>query len=132
MLTKAPQPRLLALSNYLRAREFATPSSSGSVEVSTPNIGILILPDGKQPGMLEDLFLAALQGDLLSKCIDQYFECVDTATTNSMKPLSKARIHAWLSAQDPPDMRLGFAAQKGLFDWDDPAFAPLKDFLTLL
>lgn len=118
--------------SHLQNRGFVTPVSSGNIEAGTPRIGIIILPDGQSPGMLEDLCLAALQGDASFRCINEFFECVRETKGQLPKQISKARVHAWLAAQDPPDMRLGFAAQKGLIDWDSRSFDQLRRFLTEL
>jgi hypothetical protein len=117
--------------NHLARRGFVTPDSSGSVQAGTPKVGIMIFP-GNRPGMLEDLCLAALQADSVIRCIDEYFECVRVTKGNTPDQISKARIHAWLAAQDPPDLRLGEAAQRGLIDWDSPSFSQLRTFLTAL
>jgi hypothetical protein len=68
----------------------------------------------------------------LTQCIDEYFECVRANKGKSPNQISKARIHAWLAAQNPPDLRLGEAAQKGFIDWDNPSFDQLRNFLTTL
>lgn len=121
-----------SLSNYLRQRGFVTPASFGNVEAGTPRVGIMILPDGHHPGMLEDLCLAALQTDSAIRCIAEYFECVRAAKGNLPNQIAKARVHAWLAAQDPPDLRLGEAAQRGFIDWDSSSFDQLRNFLTAL
>ncbi|MGB9181416.1 MAG: DUF3226 domain-containing protein [Pyrinomonadaceae bacterium] len=121
-----------SLSNHLNNREFVTPSSSGNIEAGSPRVGIMILPDGQRSGMLEDVCLDALQTDLSIRCVDEYFECVRATKESLPNLISKARIHAWLATQNPPDMRLGIAAQRGFIDWNSPAFNPLKDFLTAL
>lgn len=121
-----------SLRNYLSSRKFVTPASSGTIEAGTPNVGIMILPDGLHPGMLEDLFLAALQTDSLIQCIDEYFECVRATKGSLPNLISKARVHAWLATQDPPDMRLGIAAQRGFVDWNSSPFDQLKNFLNAL
>lgn len=121
-----------SISNYLSQRGFVAPVSSGNIEAGMPRVGIIVLPDGRRPGMLEDLVLEALRLDSLTECIDRYFECVGAAKGSSLKEISKARVHAWLAAQDPPDMRLGIAAQRGLIPWDNPSFDQLRDFLTAL
>jgi hypothetical protein len=122
----------ISLSNYLNQRGFVTPDSSGNIEAGTLRVGIMILPDGHHSGMLEDLCLAALQTDSSMQCIDEYFECVKAIKGSLPNQISKARIHAWLAAQNPPDMRLGFAAQKGFIDWDNSSFDQLRNFLAAL
>ena len=121
-----------SISNYLRQHEFVAPASSGNIEAGMPRVGIIILPDGQQPGMLENLVLEALREDPLTECINRYFECVGAVRGNPLRQISKARVHAWLAAQDPPDMRLGIAAQKGVIPWDSPSFEQLRNFLTAL
>jgi hypothetical protein len=121
-----------SVSNCLSQREFVAPASSGNVEAGTPRVGIMILPDGQTPGMLEDVCLAALQADSSMRCIDEYFECVRAANGKHPDQIAKARVHAWLAVQDPPDMRLGFATQKGLIDFTKPSFEQLKAFLNAL
>jgi hypothetical protein len=121
-----------SISNYLRQREFVAPASSGIVAAGTPRVGIIILPGGQEPGMLENLVLEALRQDRVTDCIDRYFECIEAAKGREQKQISKARVQAWLAAQDPPDMRLGIAAQKGLIPWDHPSFEQLRNFLSAL
>jgi hypothetical protein len=121
-----------SVSNCLSQREFVSPASSGNVEPGTPRVGIMIMPDGQTPGMLEDLCLAALQADPSMRCIEEYFECVITTKGKSPDQIAKARVHAWLAAQDPPDMRLGIAVKKGLIGWDKSSFDQLKTFLGAL
>ncbi|SRR6266536_3046196 len=79
----------------------------------------MIFPDGENLGMLEDLCLASLQADQLLECVDNYFGCVQATKESLPRQISKARIHAWLAAQEPPDMRLGIAAQRGFMDWNN-------------
>lgn len=117
---------------HLQNRGFATPVSSGNIEVGNPRVGIMILPDGASPGMLEDLCLAAFETDVFIPCINDFFECLGKTSGNLPDQMSKARVHVWLAAQNPPDMRLGIAAQKGLIDWTNGSFDRLRGFLAAL
>jgi hypothetical protein len=117
---------------HLQNRGFVTPDSSGNIEAGTPRVGVMILPDGASPGMLEDLCLAAFETDAFVPCIDGFFECLETTLGNSPDQKSKARVHVWLAAQNPPDMRLGIAAQKGFIDWTKGSFDQLRGFLGAL
>jgi len=121
-----------SLCDHLSRRSLVTPAASGNVRPGTPSVGVMIFPDGKNGGMLEDLCLAALGTDSLTKCIDVYFNCVEAAKNAPPKKIAKARIHAWLAAQEPPDLRLGMAAQKGLIPWNNNSFDQLRGFLTAL
>jgi len=123
---------LTSVRNHLNTRGFATPDASGNFEAGSPNVGIMIFPNGQHAGMLEDLCLEAWREDTLIPCIDDYFNCVSAVKGANPGQISKARVHAWLAAQTPPDLRLGIAAQKGLIDWTNPAFERLREFVTML
>ncbi|MGA9771615.1 MAG: DUF3226 domain-containing protein [Blastocatellia bacterium] len=109
----------------------AKPQTSGSFIDGKPKIGVFILPDCQERGMLEDLCLASAATDIAMPCVDEFFRCVEN---NGRKPnnMAKARAHAWLASHVEPDKRLGEAAQKGYWDWDSPVFDPLKHFLHQL
>jgi len=129
--TNAPDA-FASVRNHLNNRDFATPNVSGNIQPGTPTVGIMIFPDGQNAGMLEDVCLEAWRADVLMPCIDDYFECVRAAKGNRPTQISKARVHAWLAAQTPPDMRLGIAAQRDLIDWSNSAYDRLREFMTAL
>jgi hypothetical protein len=108
------------------------PLTHAAIEQGNPQVGIYILPDGHSRGMLEDLCLASFANHAIMPCVDEYFECVKRQTGGTPKNMSKARIHAWLSGQERPDLPLGLAAEKGYVDWSNPAFDPIKKFLGAL
>ena|SRR2546421_7803891 len=121
-----------SICDALRNQRLVTPSRSGAIEVGSPRIGVMILPDGHSDGALEDLCFASLHTDPILPCIDQYFACVGSVSSPSTRPNSKARIHAWLAAQTPPDLRLGHAIGRGWLDWNNAAFDELKNFIRAL
>lgn len=123
---------LTSVRDSLQKSGLVSPASSGTIEAGNPNVGILILPDGYSSGMLEDLCLAALHGDPVMECINEYLGCVQLQAGLNPNTISKARIHAWLAAQTKPDMRLGEAAEKGYVNWNNAAFDQIKLFLSLL
>jgi hypothetical protein len=102
-----------------------------------PNLTVkkMIIPSPTESGALENLCLRTIAGQPLAACIEEFLSCATRATTiqhTSTTAKAKARIHAWLSAQREPDLRLGHAAKKGLIDWSSPVFAELKDFVREL
>jgi len=107
------------------------PNAHNTFTASQPRIGVFILPDGQQNGMLEDLCLASVVADTIMPCIDDFFRCVE-GQGHKPNNMSKAKTHAWLSAQAEPDKRLGEAAQAGYWDFDHSAFASLNQFLLQL
>jgi hypothetical protein len=96
-----------------------------------PSVCVFILPDCIQPGMLEDLCLQSLTGSFNLQCINEYFNCV-AQNVNRIHPIhkkSKAMIRAWLACQEEPDLVLGQAAEKGYWNFENPAFDKLKQFI---
>jgi hypothetical protein len=122
----------ISVRDTLRRVRLVAPSSHAAIEQGKPHVGIFILPDGLNKGMLEDLCLASLDSHPSMLCVDDYFECIEKQTGRLPNNLSKARIHAWLSSQERPDLQLGLAAEKGYIDWGNPAFDSIKEFLTSL
>jgi len=110
----------------------AAPAATEVFVGDRPKVGIFILPDGRNSGMLEDLCLAAIQSYPDVKCVDEYFKCIYERANRQPNNLAKARVHAWLASQVEPDRRLGEAAEVGYWPWDSPAFDSLKQFLRAL
>jgi len=110
------------------------PTAPGATATGTPNVTVFILPDGTNPGMLEDVCLNSVLADPDFGCLADFFDCVAKRSGNSparhMK--AKADLHAWLSTRLVPDLRLGEAAQSGYWDWNQLAFADLIRFVQSL
>jgi hypothetical protein len=89
------------------------------------------MPDGSQPGMLEDLCMASVADDAALPCVDRFLECLHAAGRRP-EPVAKARARAWLASLPKPDLGLGQAAAAGYWQWENPAFARLIEFLRKL
>ena len=94
-------------------------------------VSVAILPDGAAPGNLEDLRLRSIEGSDELECVDQYMTCI-AGSGPPHRQLSKARLHTYLAAGQDPGLRLGEAADAGVWDWGSSAFGPLADFLRAL
>jgi hypothetical protein len=113
----------------------ATPDAPGRAAGNSPQVRVLIIPDGSSHGILEDVCLAAIETNPELQCVDEYFLCLKNRANwqpKSMTRKSKARVHTWLSSQVEPDLRLGEAAKRGYLPWDSPAFDHIKQFLRSL
>ena len=113
------------------------PSSSEPLEVVTQDsvrVCYLVVPHEAESGMIEDVCLDSVQADPAIDCVKQYFECIEQTNVQGPKEvwLAKARLHAFLASQECPDLRLGEAADAGIWDFGADAFGPLKDLLELL
>jgi hypothetical protein len=115
----------------LQNAHLEAPQANGTFGVGDPRVGVFILPDCHQNGMLEDLCLASVTADLAMPCVDDFIRCVENRGRQPNN-MAKARVHAWLASHIVPDKRLGEAALAGYWDWDSPAFDLLKQFLQQL
>lgn len=126
------QSAFQSVCNSLNRASLPVPSRPREIVGDTPQVSIMILPDGQNSGMLEDLCLAAVETDPVLQCVDEYFDCVYRTSGRKPNNMAKARVHAWLASQLDPDKRLGEAAKAGYLPWDSPGFDSLKQFLQAL
>lgn len=108
------------------------PLSPAKVDEDKPQVVVLIVPHGASKGMLEDICLQSVGEDPAMTCVEAYFECLKRNLSKLPSNLSKAKVHAFLSSRDQPDLRLGDAAQAGYWPWTHQAFTQVKQFLSLL
>lgn len=126
---RALQSVLTALTNNKLPTPAEQNKNNSENQLSTK---IFILPNNHSGGMLEDLCLESIADDLQMSCVEGYFQCIQNQTGRQPKNMAKAKVHAWLASQIEPDKRLGEAAKAGYWDWNSPAFTPLKDFILSL
>jgi hypothetical protein len=127
-----PQGAFQSVCALLQANGLPAPAGPGQIVDGPPRVGVFIMPDNQSQGMLEDLCLAAVQGQPGYSCLDDYFQCIQAKANRTPNNLAKARVYAWLSTQIDPEVRLGVAAQRRYWPWDEPAFTPLRTFLQQL
>ena len=112
------------------------PSPRRPLEVLTQDnvrVCYLVVPHDEQSGMIEDICLESVKCDPAIGCVDRYFDCLkETNRVPKEVRMSKARLHAFLASREEPHLRLGEAADKGIWDFEADAFRPLKDLLELL
>ena len=94
-------------------------------------VGIFIMPNNINEGMLEDLCFESVKDCPEFMCVKDYIKCclAKKPKNNSNMNLSKAKIQTYLATQIPIVNSLGLAAQKGLWDFDNDCFSKIKTFL---
>lgn len=130
-----PSATFQQIQEALRDEDFAVPADVLQVAGEFPQIVFTIFPDSQTPGMIEDVCLRAFSTSFPEAmvCVEQYFECFSTQTALfSATDLSKAKLRAFLSAMEKAETRLGIAAQKDWWSWDNPVFDDAKKFLRLI
>jgi hypothetical protein len=98
------------------------PSAPFQVQLSTPKVCVMILPDADSQGELEDLCLRALTGKPVLECVEQFFQCVQQHGDSLPPKIAKAKLHAYLSSRKEPGRRIGEAAEAGDIPLDSQAF----------
>ncbi len=101
---------------------------------ANPQVAVMILPGITQKGMLEDVCLESKinANDPAMPCLDDYFNCLSSTGITMPTKMSKAKMHAFLASRPEPDLRLYESAEKtDYWDWGDPAFGVIRDFLQL-
>jgi hypothetical protein len=126
------QSAFQSVCSSLNRASLPVPSRPGEIVGDSPQVSIMILPDGQNSGMLEDLCLTAIETDPVLQCVDEYFDCVYRTSGRKPNNMAKARVHTWLASQLEPDKRLGEAAKAGYLPWDSPGFDSFKQFLQAL
>jgi len=116
----------------LAAAGQSKPAQMGSFADGPPRIGVFILPNCRDDGMLETLCLESVQTDGTSKCLEDFFACMAAAGALSARNMTKAKTFAFLAAKDISDPLVGRAAQKGIWTWSHAAFQKLNQFLRAL
>ena len=119
----------LASAGLPRPRQPLEPVSGSGLTVA-----YLVVPHDAPGTMMEDVCLNSVADDPVMECVEQYFACVDQADTVGPRDvwMSKARVHAFLASRDRPDLRLGEAADNGIWNFESDAFRPLVDLLRAL
>lgn len=104
------------------------PSGHAVFTQSSPRVGVFVMPDGVEDGMLETLCVSAVESCPEFACVTQYMDCLSQYNI-SPQPIDKARALVFLASRDKPDKRVGEAAQSGYWPWSAPAFVPLINFV---
>lgn len=133
--TKPADSAFQSVCAALKGAKLSAPTGIGRFGGGLLAVGVFILPNCRDAGMLETLCLQAAENaehtseSKLLPCVDEFFACLGK---NGQKPANpqKARFAGYALAQDVIDPQLGRAAQQGKIPWVSPSFNLLKDFLN--
>ena len=116
----------------ITAAELQPPPQHGSYSSGETSVGVFIAPDGRSNGAIEALIRQSVAADAEAVCAADYLDCLCAGGVLHAKDHDKSFVHAYLSSQTDPLLRVGEAAEKGVWNFDQPAFAPLRRFLRSL
>lgn len=118
----------------LRDAHLVEPSAMNQLEGNPLAVGVFILPNCQDAGMLESLCLSAVaeietgQANGILPCVDEFFACLNKRGKKPGNP-AKAQFAGYALACDVVDPQLGRAAQKGAIPWQAKSFDSLKAFV---
>ena len=112
--------------------QLSKPKEMGEIHENNPSVGVMILPDNKNKGMLETLLSQTFAEDPVNDCIDNFLICVKNQTRKEILKPDKARAHAFIATKPYPHVSVGVAAKKNYWDFEHKKFEKLKQFLEKL
>ncbi|MFH1862224.1 MAG: DUF3226 domain-containing protein [bacterium] len=120
-----------SIQGTLRKEKLPTPSRLMEKTAGKPSIQIIILPNNRDNGMLEDICLQSIAQNSI-KCIEEYISCMQGCNELLSKNLSKTKVYTYLAAQEDPRADLGVSAAQNSWNFDHQAFAEIRKFLQKL
>lgn len=118
----------------LQGAQLPVPAAMSKLEGSPLAVGVFILPNCQDAGMLESLCLSAVaeteagQANGILPCVDEFFACLTKRGKKPGNP-AKAQFAGYALACDVVDPQLGRAAQKGAIPWQAKTFDSLRAFV---
>lgn len=112
-------------------------TAAGLTPARTPPVqtSIFILPDNRNPGMIETLCMQAVQGEATLagpfQCVQDFFFCLSKGgvALPALPVLAKNQAQAYLATLKTTQMFPGVAAYHSAWPLQSALFAPLKRFL---
>lgn len=124
-----------SITTRLKDNKYSVPLDQLAATESNPSVILLIIPSDGQ-GMIEDVCLRSVCDDPAMVCVDNFFKCLNSSLPQNGLDLptncSKARLQAFLASRKKAGLRMGTAAKKKLFPFNDPAFDEIKQLLKLM
>jgi hypothetical protein len=122
-----------SVKGILKENKFLPPRKPGEFSQGNPKVGVFIMPDNKNSGMLEDLCLDTVKDEEGMECVNLFIDCANRLEKPPKnKDIPKVKAQAFLAIMPEVPHRLGIGAKKGYWDFDSAPLEPLKNFLSEL
>jgi hypothetical protein len=122
-----------SICNIIKPYGLPCPSKPSEVVVhGAMRVGVFIMPNNEDSGMLENLCIEAAKTDSVWECVEAFTTCYKSKIDLKNYNPAKAQIQAFLSTRIPIVSALGIAAQQHVWDFSKPCFEPIKSFLSKL
>jgi hypothetical protein len=122
-----------SVKGVLKENSLLAPGRPGEFSQGYPKVGIFIMPDNKNSGMLENLCLETVKDKVGMKCVNRFIDCANQLENPPKnKDIAKAKVQAFLAIMPGVFDKVGLGAQKRYWDFDSATLEPLKNFLSEL
>ena len=146
-----------SICQILKNNNYMPPDKPNTFSSGAPKVGIYIMPNNKDDGMLEDLCLKTVKDSPLIECIEELIECANLMYENGevkeffekydyfknkevyrknfsksngkIKNIAKAKAQAYLSLMPVIVSSVGVGATKGYWNLESEELNELKKFL---
>ncbi len=124
-----------SVASHLQKNGLPVPAAPNEFKSSSgTKYGIFIMPGNREQGMLENLVLDSLDGELLHDLSSNYIDSIqqkkdDGHDIKVPRNQPKAQLHAYLAGKDKYVPSLGLAAAKGYFNFEHEVFEPIRQFI---
>jgi hypothetical protein len=123
---------LQSVRDALRATGFAVPHQGLERAGTGPTVVILINPHERPDGRFEDVCADSVRRSPVMRCVEEYIACLKALGVGMPAKEWKTRVHAFIAAQEQPQISLGIAAKYGYFPLGDPAFDTIRRLFDLM
>jgi hypothetical protein len=122
-----------SVEGVLKENSFLPPGRPGEFSQGNPKVGVFIMPDNVNSGMLEDLCLETVKEKEGMECVNRFIDCANQLENPPKeKDIAKAKVQAFLAIMPGVLDMVGLGAKKRYWDFDSATLEPLKNFLSEL
>jgi len=107
------------------------PSRMGEFSEGNPKIGIYVMPNNSDSGMLETLCLENVRDDPAMECVNEFIRCA-LLLDKKPKNIPKAKVQTFLASKEKIVNHLGLGALKKYWKFESSAWDELKTFISNL
>lgn len=134
-----------SLKASLRKYSLPVPDTLASFKTEgNKSSGVFVFPDNTSAGMLENLFVKAMESHSIYPCVDAYMNCLEARSnmrggytgeqleSELVYPNNpiKARAKTILAGLEYDIDKIGLAAQRKVWNLDHPSLIPFRAFIT--
>jgi len=122
-----------SVKGILKENGLLPPEKPGEFSQGNPKVGVFIMPDNKNSGMLETLCLETVKDEAGMECVNMFVDCANQLENPPRdKDIAKVKVRAFLAIKPGVFDMVGLGAKKRNWDFDSAPLEPLKKFLSEL